>query len=55
MQLKSGTLGKLTFGPVFMPKGYGKVMNDLTQEEMETTHREKAWRELIADIEKGRS
>ena len=47
---KCGTMGKLTFCPVFMPDGYNRVMNDLTQEEMGHTHREKAWTELIGKI-----
>lgn len=42
-----GTLGGLTFCPVFIPKGSNKVMNDMTDEEKEQTHREKALKELI--------
>lgn len=42
-----GTMGKLTFGPLLIPEGYDKVMNDLTQEEIGTTHRQKAWKELL--------
>ena len=38
-----------------MPNGCDRVMNDLTQEELGNTHREKAWKELLAEIEKGRS
>ena len=44
---KCGTMGKLTFGPVFIPEGQDKVMNDLTEEEIGHTHRQKAWRELL--------
>ena len=44
---KIGTLGGLTFCPVFIPKGSNKVMNDMTDEEKENTHREKAMKELI--------
>ena len=47
---KIGTLGGLTYGPVLIPKGYNRVMNDLTDEERETTHREKAIKELIQKL-----
>ena len=50
--LKCGTMGKLTFGPVLIPDGYDRVINDLTEEEIGNTHRQKAWRELISKIEK---
>lgn len=42
-----GTMGKLTFGPVLKPDGMDRVINDLTEEEMGLTHRDKAWLELI--------
>ena len=42
-----GTMGKLTYGPVLMPNGMNKVINDLTEEELGLTHRDKAWLELI--------
>ena len=42
-----GTMGGLTFCPVFIPEGINKVMNDMTDEEKEQTHREKAFKELI--------
>ncbi len=45
--LEKGTMGKLTFGPVLIPDGFDKVMNDLTEEEMGNTHRQKAWKELV--------
>ena len=48
---KVGTMGKLTYGPVFIPDGMNKVMNDLTEEELGTTHREKAFRELIKQLQ----
>lgn len=44
---KPGTMGKLTYGPVFIPGGFDRVMNDLKDEELGTTHREKAFLELI--------
>ena len=45
-----GTMGKLTFGPVLIPDGFNKVMNDLTEEEIGTTHRQRAWKELLEKI-----
>lgn len=48
---EAGTMGKLTYGPVFIPEGSKKVMNDLTEEELGTTHREKAFRELIEKLQ----
>ena len=45
-----GTLGGLTYCPVFIPKGQNKVMNDMTDEEKENTHREKAIKELIPKL-----
>lgn len=47
---KCGKMGKLTFGPVLIPDGYNKVMNELTEEEMGHTHRQKAWTELIKKL-----
>ena len=47
---KIGTLGGLTFCPVFIPKGSNRVMNDMTDEEKENTHREKALKELIPKL-----
>ena len=43
----AGSMGKLTYGPVLKPEGMDRVMNDLTDEELGLTHREKAWLELI--------
>lgn len=48
--LKIGTMGGLTYCPVFIPKGTNKVMNDLSDEEKEQTHREKAFKELIKKL-----
>lgn len=48
---KCGTMGKLTFGPVLIPDGFNRVINDLTQEEIGCTHRQKAWRELLERIQ----
>lgn len=47
---KIGTMGGLTFCPVFIPEGTSKVMNDLTDEEKEQTHREKAFKKLIKKL-----
>ena len=46
-----GTMGKLTYGPIFIPQGFNRVMNDLTDEELGTTHREKAFLELFKSLE----
>ena len=45
-----GTMGGLTFCPVFIPEGSDRVMNDMTDEEKEQTHREKAFKELIKKL-----
>ena len=42
-----GPLGKLTYGPIFIPDGFEKTMNELTEEELGETHREKALKELL--------
>lgn len=47
---KIGTMGGLTFCPVFIPEGSVRVMNDMTDEEKEQTHREKAFKELIEKL-----
>ena len=44
---KPGEMGKLTYGPVFIPDGSNKVMNEMKPEEIGNTHREKAFLELI--------
>lgn len=48
---EKGTMGKLTFGPVLIPDGFDRVMNDLTEEEIGHTHRQKAWKELLGKIQ----
>lgn len=45
-----GTMGKLTYGPVLQPDGLDRVMNDLTEEELGLTHRDKAWLELMSKL-----
>ena len=47
---KPRTLGKLTYGPIFIPEGFEKTMNELTQEELGQTHREKAFIKLIEKL-----
>lgn len=42
-----GPLGKLTYGPIFIPNGFNKTMNELTDEELGDTHREKALNQII--------
>jgi XTP/dITP diphosphohydrolase len=45
-----GSMGKLTYGPVFIPEGFDRVMNELKDEELGSTHREKAFLELLKII-----
>lgn len=45
--IEHGPLGKLTYSPIFIPNGFNKTMNELTEEELGTTHREKALNEII--------
>lgn len=45
-----GTMGKLTYGPVLQPDGLDRVMNDLTEEELGLTHRDRAWLELMSKL-----
>jgi len=47
---KPGTMGGLTFCPVFIADEFGRVMNDLTSEELKHTHREKAMLELLTKL-----
>ena len=47
---KCGTMGKLTFGPVLIPDGFNKVMNDLSEDDIADTHRHRAWRELLTKL-----
>ena len=43
----AGPMGKLTSGPVFIPDEFGKVMNELSAEQLKHTHREKALTDLL--------
>lgn len=47
-----GPLGKLTYNPIFMPNGFNKTMSELTDEELGTTHREKALNQMIEYLKK---
>jgi len=49
-----GTLGKLTYGPVFIPNGFDKPMNDMNEEEYASVHnhRDLAMEELINEFKK---
>lgn len=49
---KIGPLGKLTYGPVFMPKGINKVMNEMSEEEVAKfhSHRQIALTNLIKKL-----
>jgi len=49
---KPGTMGKLTYGPILIPEGFNRVMNDLTEDEIGHTHRQKAWTELLKKLKK---
>ena len=52
--LKHGKLGGLTYGPIFIPKGFDKPMGDMKEEEYAEVHnhRDLAMRELIKKIAK---
>lgn len=45
-----GPMGKLTYGPIFISDEFGKVMNELTPEQLKHTHREKALIELLKEL-----
>lgn len=45
-----GTMGKLTYGPIFIPAGFDCVMNDLSDEDLGITHREKALIQLVEEL-----
>lgn len=47
----AGPMGKLTYGPIFISDEFGKVMNELTPEQLKHTHREKALIELLKKLE----
>ena len=45
-----GPMGKLTYGPVFIPDEFGRVMNELGPDELKYTHREKALSDLLIKL-----
>lgn len=45
-----GTMGKLTYNPVFIPEGFNCVFNDLKDEDLGVTHREKALLQLVEKL-----
>lgn len=45
-----GTMGKLTYNPVFIPEGFNCVFNDLKDEDLGATHREKALLQLVEKL-----
>lgn len=47
---KIGPMGKLTYGPIFIPDGFNKVMNEMEPEEFSELHREKAFLQLLKQI-----
>lgn len=49
---KIGPLGRLTYGPLFMPKGINKVMNEMSEEEVAKfhSHRQVALTNLIKKL-----
>ena len=47
-----GPMGKLTYGPIFISDEFGKVMNELTAEQLKHTYREKALIELLKKLNK---
>ena len=49
---KPGTMGKLTYSPVFIPEGFNVPMSDLDDKDLGKTHREKAFLELLAILKK---
>ena len=47
MQIICGTLGKLTYDPVFIPDGFYKPMSEIDDKDLGKTHREKALLKLL--------
>ena len=45
-----GPMGKLTYGPVFIPDEFGRVMNELGTDELKHTHRKKALAQLLKEL-----
>ena len=49
---KPGTMGKLTYSPVFVPEGFNIPMSEIDDKDLGKTHREKAFLELIEILKK---
>lgn len=47
-----GTLGKLTYCPVFVPEGFDKPMSEIDDKDLGKTHREKALLKIIELLKK---
>ena len=49
---KPGTMGKLTYDPVFAPNGFDKPMSEIDDKDLDKTHREIALLKLIEILKK---
>ena len=49
---KPGTMGKLTYCPVFVPDGFDKPMSEIDDKDLGKTHREKALLQIIEILKK---
>lgn len=49
---KPGTMGKLTYCPVFVPEGFDKPMSEIDDKDLGKTHREKALLQIIEILKK---
>ena len=49
---KPGTIGKLTYDPVFVPNGFDKPMSEIDDKDLDKTHREIALLKLIEILKK---
>lgn len=49
---KPGTMGKLTYCPVFVPEGFDKPMSEIDDKDLSKTHREKALLKIIDILSK---
>ena len=49
---KPGTMGKLTYCPVFVPKGFDRPMSEIDDKDLGKTHREKALLQIIDILKK---
>lgn len=49
---RPGTMGKLTYCPVFVPNGFDKPMSEIDDKDLGKTHREKALLQIIDILKK---